>query len=184
MKKKCFILCYDHSKIAKSIREMTFGIEDGLISILGLVAGVTGANVSNNFIVLAGVAGMIPAAISMASGVYLSNKSQKEYLETKFKKNKLEGIISNPLRDALVIGISFIIAGWIPIIPFLFFVPKFALAVAFGLTIIALFVYGASRSHYTKENWFRSGIEMVGVSIASAAAGYLVGYLFKFWFGV
>lgn len=168
----------------KPIREMTFGVEDGLISILGLVAGVTGANVNNYFIILAGVAGMIPAAISMSAGVYLSNKSQKEYLETRYKKKKLRGIVGNPLYDALVIGVSFIIAGWIPIFPYLLFEKITALYTAIILTVIALFIYGVYKTKYTKKNWFRSGLEMVVVSLFAALVGYLVGYLFKIGFGV
>jgi len=85
------------SEIKDSIRDLVFGMEDGLISNLGLVLGVAAAGVSNSTVLLAGFASMFAGAVSMAAGDYLSTKSQREVLdeqveeeETKLSKPKEE----------------------------------------------------------------------------------------------
>ena len=64
-----------------TIRAAIFGINDGLVSNLSLIMGVTGANVSNKVIVLAGVAGLMAGAFSMGAGEYVSMRVQRELFE-------------------------------------------------------------------------------------------------------
>ena len=58
-----------------------FGANDGLVSNLALVMGVAGANPQPGIIVLAGVAGLIAGAFSMAVGEFISVQSQRELLD-------------------------------------------------------------------------------------------------------
>lgn len=63
------------------IRDMIFGVNDGLLSTFSLVAGVFGGAASNRFVLLSGLAGAIAGAISMAAGAYVSTKSARDVLE-------------------------------------------------------------------------------------------------------
>ena len=63
---------------SKFIRHFIFGAEDGLISTFGFLAGITGAHLSHFTIVVAGIAGVFAAGLSMGIGTYLSSKSQLE----------------------------------------------------------------------------------------------------------
>ena len=63
------------------VRDVIFGANDGLVSILALVAGVYGAVTESHLILIAGVAGAVAGAISMGAGAYLSSKSEKEVTE-------------------------------------------------------------------------------------------------------
>ena len=63
------------------VRDVIFGANDGLVSILALVAGVYGAITESHVILVAGAAGAIAGAISMGAGAYLSSKSEKEVTE-------------------------------------------------------------------------------------------------------
>jgi VIT1/CCC1 family predicted Fe2+/Mn2+ transporter len=63
------------------VRDVIFGANDGLVSILALVAGVYGAITESQPILIAGVAGAVAGAISMGAGAYLSSKSEKEVTE-------------------------------------------------------------------------------------------------------
>jgi len=71
------------------IRDVIFGANDGLVSILALVAGVYGATTESHTILIAGIAGAIAGAISMGAGAYLSSKSEKEVTK---KENRRKGI--------------------------------------------------------------------------------------------
>ena len=71
------------------IRDVIFGANDGLVSILALVAGVYGAISESHPILIAGIAGAVAGAISMGAGAYLSAKSEKEVTE---KESERKGI--------------------------------------------------------------------------------------------
>ena len=77
------------------VRDVIFGANDGLVSILALVAGVYGAITESYAILIAGLAGAIAGAISMGAGAYLSSKSEQEVTEKesarKGTRKKLSG---------------------------------------------------------------------------------------------
>lgn len=62
-------------------RAAIFGVSDGLVSNVSLILGVAGANPAPGIVRLAGLAGLIGGAFSMASGEYVSMKGQTELLE-------------------------------------------------------------------------------------------------------
>lgn len=64
-----------------ALRAAIFGVNDGLVSNLSLIMGVAGANASNRFILLAGVAGLLAGAFSMGAGEYISMRAQREMFE-------------------------------------------------------------------------------------------------------
>jgi vacuolar iron transporter family protein len=72
------------------LRAATFGAMDGLVSNTALVAGVGGGGASPRAIVLAGTAGLIAGAISMALGEYTSVKTQNEQLDLEVAKERHE----------------------------------------------------------------------------------------------
>jgi VIT1/CCC1 family predicted Fe2+/Mn2+ transporter len=65
-----------------TLRAVIFGVSDGLVSNLSLVMGVAGASENDpHFILLAGIAGLLAGAFSMAAGEYISMQSQRELFE-------------------------------------------------------------------------------------------------------
>lgn len=64
-----------------ALRAATFGINDGLVSNLSLVMGVAGGTGNASVVLLAGVAGLLAGAFSMAAGEWVSVRSQKELYE-------------------------------------------------------------------------------------------------------
>ena len=72
------------------IREFVFGIQDGLISTVGLLAGIQGATENRLVVIVAGLTAMFSGAISMAAGSYLSSAAQKEIFDKElFEAEKL-----------------------------------------------------------------------------------------------
>lgn len=67
------------------IREFVFGIQDGLISTVGLLAGVQGATKNNVVVIVTGLTAMFSGAISMAAGSYLSSGAQKEIFDKELR---------------------------------------------------------------------------------------------------
>lgn len=79
-----------------TLRAVIFGVSDGLVSNLSLVMGVAGAsgaaggNGDQRFILLAGIAGMVAGASSMAAGEYISMQSQRELFEHQIELERAE----------------------------------------------------------------------------------------------
>jgi VIT1/CCC1 family predicted Fe2+/Mn2+ transporter len=61
-----------------SIGDIVFGMEDGTVSIFGLVAGVALTASSAKSVLVAGAAGAVAAAVSMMAGVFLDLQSERD----------------------------------------------------------------------------------------------------------
>ncbi len=67
------------------IREFVFGIQDGLMTTVGLLAGVQGATENNAVVIITGLTSMFAGAISMAAGSYLSSSAEKEIFDKELR---------------------------------------------------------------------------------------------------
>jgi vacuolar iron transporter family protein len=81
-------------------RAAVFGASDGLVSNVGLILGVAGANAASGPVRLAGVAGLVAGAISMAAGEYNSMRVQSELFEREIALERRE-IERNPAVEAV-----------------------------------------------------------------------------------
>jgi vacuolar iron transporter family protein len=71
-------------------RAAVFGISDGLVSNVGLILGVAGADPGAGVVRVAGLAGLIAGAISMAAGEYNSMRVQAELLERELDLERIQ----------------------------------------------------------------------------------------------
>lgn len=68
------------AQVSGSFRAAVFGANDGLVSNLALVLGVSGGGASASTVLLTGLAGLLAGALSMGAGEYVSVRSQRELL--------------------------------------------------------------------------------------------------------
>lgn len=73
-----------------SLRAAVLGANDGLVSNLSLVAGVAGAATDTRALFIAGLAGLVAGACSMAMGEWLSVTSSREYIEAQIEGERAE----------------------------------------------------------------------------------------------
>jgi len=64
-----------------NLRASVFGVNDGLISNASLILGIAGASPDAHTVILTGIAGMCAGAFAMATGEYVSVRSQRELFE-------------------------------------------------------------------------------------------------------
>src|SRR5262245_13513316 len=67
------------------LREFVFGIQDGLISTVGLLSGISAATQSRRLAVLTGAAATVTGGVSMAAGSYLSSKTEQQIFEKELR---------------------------------------------------------------------------------------------------
>jgi len=70
-------------------RDIILGVNDGLVSMFLLVAGVVGGGLTSSQVVLTAVAGALAGAVSMAAGEFLATKSQDEVLEAELALERI-----------------------------------------------------------------------------------------------
>jgi VIT1/CCC1 family predicted Fe2+/Mn2+ transporter len=63
-----------------AVRAAVFGLSDGLVTNVSLILGMVGAAPGPHYVRLAGFAGLLAGALSMAAGEYISMSAQKELL--------------------------------------------------------------------------------------------------------
>lgn len=68
-------------RLSGTFRAAVFGANDGLVSNLALVLGVSASGVPTHVVLLTGISGLLAGALSMGAGEYVSVRSQRELLE-------------------------------------------------------------------------------------------------------
>lgn len=68
-------------RLSGTFRAAVFGANDGLVSNLALVLGVSASGVPSHVVLLTGISGLLAGALSMGAGEYVSVRSQRELLE-------------------------------------------------------------------------------------------------------
>jgi VIT1/CCC1 family predicted Fe2+/Mn2+ transporter len=72
-----------HQSLIASAGTIVFGMEDGTVSIFGLIFGVAATTSSTPTVVIAGATGAVAAAVSMMAGVYLDAETTRDAAEAK-----------------------------------------------------------------------------------------------------
>jgi vacuolar iron transporter family protein len=85
-------------------RAAVFGVNDGLVSNVSLILGFAGSGVDSSIVRLAGVAGAVAGAISMAAGEWISITSQNELIEREVALERRELVRNTAAETAELAG--------------------------------------------------------------------------------
>ena len=84
---------------------------------------------------------------------------------------------TNPIKDGLVMGASFIIAALIPILPYLFFKGTVAISISIIGALTGLFVLGMGKGRLVQRSPLLQGLEILAIGAVSAGLGFVLGDL-------
>jgi VIT1/CCC1 family predicted Fe2+/Mn2+ transporter len=87
-------------------RATVFGASDGLVSNVSLILGVAGATTAASFVRVAGIAGLIAGAVSMAAGEWISMRAQQELLERELALER-EQLEKNPHKEEVELSLIY-----------------------------------------------------------------------------
>jgi VIT1/CCC1 family predicted Fe2+/Mn2+ transporter len=79
-----------HSASGAWLREAVFGVNDGLVATLGIVAGVTASHLGHLHVVLAALVSVVAAVVSMALGSYISTRSENDFYASEIRRERRE----------------------------------------------------------------------------------------------
>lgn len=169
----------EFSPILNNIRDVTFGMNDGLVEILAVTVGL-GAALQSPFIVL--IAGLIVAvsgALSMAGGAYLSTIYEKEVRVLQKRSFK------EPLKSAFYVGVAYIIGAMVPLIPFMLgYQGALAIGVSLALTAMVISVVAFTIAVVTNVSIKRRVASTLAITLGIAAATILLGYFARVQFHI
>lgn len=108
---------YDHTHSSSAgtgwLRASVFGAMDGLVSNIGLIAGIAAAGAGTGIIVLTGVSGLIAGGISMALGEYASVKTQNDQFDSEVHTERA-ALQRNPEGEQAELAEMFVSLGMEP----------------------------------------------------------------------
>jgi VIT1/CCC1 family predicted Fe2+/Mn2+ transporter len=154
---------------ASFLRDFVFGIEDGLVSTVGLLAGIASVDVPRSTIFVTGIILIFVEAFSMATGAFLSDESAQEYLKGKKIRTSIS-IIGGAIMFA-----SYAIAGFIPLLPYVMFDTRVAMPTSIVLSILALAGLGVIHGKLSKVKVWRTMLKMSLVGGVAIIVGVVVG---------
>lgn len=102
---------HQKSKMANVLREVVFGMEDGMVSTLGSITGIAVGSGNQSTVLLAGSVIIAVESISMGIGSYLSNKSEEEMNHRKISEER-EEIKNYPAEEKEELFKIYINEGW------------------------------------------------------------------------
>src|SRR5881392_2842810 len=79
-----------HTPQGRLVREIIFGLNDGVISTIGFLAGVTATLGEVRTIALGGIAAAMAGAVAMGVGAFVSSKSQRAFFEAEIAREAWE----------------------------------------------------------------------------------------------
>lgn len=155
------------------VRNIIFGIADSLVSTVGLLSGIGVSGTPRSAIILTGIVYAFVEAFSMAVGSFLSERSAADY------RAKAETSDAQPVIGGTVMFISFVLASFIPILPYFLQNLTLAFWLSIGSSIAALFVVGIVIAKFSKISLITHGLRMALLGGAAIMIGVLVGKMIK-----
>ncbi len=151
------------------IRNIIFGIADSLVSTVGLLAGIDVAGSTHSTIILTGIVYAFVESLSMAMGSFLSEEATEEF------ETKNEHTSTAPTVAGVVMFLSFLLASFIPLFPYVITASFFALWISIGLSLFTLFIVGIVMAKLSNIKLLRHAVKMVLLGGAAILVGVIVG---------
>lgn len=155
-----------------ALRNLIFGIEDSLVSTVGLLAGIAAGTMSRSQILFVGVVYLCVEGFSMAVGSYLSEESAEEF--------EAQGVVAHgrAAGGAVVMLASFLLAGAVPLVPYLLLPEGSALYTSVTVSIIALGLLGAYQARISHVRVWPRVLRMLVLGGGAILIGLGISFLF------
>jgi vacuolar iron transporter family protein len=156
--------------VGKYLPDLIYGANDGIITTLAVVSGVTGAALSSTVILILGFANLVADGFSMGASNVLSRRSDVQ--------NGPIPTLAAAAGHGIATFFGFVLAGLVPLLAYL--LPWFdglRFVAATALALATLFAVGTGRAFFTGSGWIASGLEMLLVGALAAGVAYGVGAL-------
>jgi VIT1/CCC1 family predicted Fe2+/Mn2+ transporter len=166
-----------YGKIIANIRDVAFGINDGLVELLAVVVGLAAAINNPLVVLLGGFIVAVSGTLSMAGGAYLSTEYEESIKAAK------KTAATTPMKSAFYVGVMYFIGTLFPLSPFFLGVSGFAgivaaiiitvIVLALTSTFIAIVSDTSITGRVSKTLFISLGIDVITIAIGVYARSVL-----------
>lgn len=175
-------------------RYIALGTLDGILAVMGVtlaasgVAGAGGVDIPNYIIGLTGLSGGIALSMSNAFGSFIGERAEevRNIRELEQKMMLDEGKLDDTLihkqakrriyMSMFTHGFSSFIGSFVPVLPFIFIASRsMATITTVILCFIALIILGIYLGRVSRENLFKTSVEIVLIGILISVVSFLIG---------
>ncbi len=150
------------------IRNLMFGVEDSLVSTVGLLSGIAVAGVSQQTLVTTGFVLIFVEAFSMGIGSFLSESTVAEAGHQSLKGSEEGGFI---------MFMSYILAGLIPLLPYVFIYSEQTVWISIAASMVALMILGVVAGSLLKISVWRNAWRTFLLGGLAIVVGAVIGRL-------
>lgn len=155
------------------LRASVLGANDGIVSIAGVVVGVSASGASTSSVLVAGAAALAAGSVSMAGGEYTSVSAQKD---TEIAHGRVVGnITARPWSAAWSSMLAFLAGGSLPLIAVTGPWVDYRIPATFLSVVLALAITGLWAAKVGGGSKRRSIARNVMVSVLTMSLAYAVG---------
>lgn len=158
---------YSSTNTSSYVKNFIFGVEDSLVSTVGLLSGVASGGLPKPEIFLTGVVLIFVEAFSMGVGSFLSEDFVDDLNHNKPSRRSAIG--------GLIMLVSYFLAGLVPLSPYVFTPVPQAVYLSISLSIFALLLLGTFSAYFLKVSPFKHGLRMLLLGGGAIIVGVIVG---------
>lgn len=149
---------------------MVLGMHDALVSLTGLIAGLTFALADRYSIIMSSIIASVAASLSMAASNYLAEKTNEN---------------PSALIAGIYTGTAYMTTCIALITPFFIVTDRAgALVTTFAVAILIIFTFNWFAGRINKRPWVRCAFEMLAVCACVSVAAFIIGQGAKYFLGV
>jgi predicted membrane protein (TIGR00267 family) len=167
-------------------RYFVIGAFDGALTVLGIIIGAAAfgeLEAHKAVVVSASVGAAVALAVSSAVGAYEAERVEKKLdirtieraMLARLSEEHQEAFRFAAILSASVHGIAPLIAGLLPVIPFLLLDARTATVLAVIITLVILFALGAYLGNLVRERVLVTGMRFAAAGIGTALILWLLG---------
>lgn len=171
------------------VGDLVYGANDGVVTTFAVVAGAMGAFLSPGVVIILGLANLFADGFSMGASNYLALRSEKELRDAQ-EGNRApdneDGGTSHLVQHGVLTFTAFVIAGFIPLIPYLFSIgtPQLNFTLSSVLAAATFWSVGAARTLLTGGNPWKAGMEILIIGSMASTVAFAIGWAVKTSFGI
>lgn len=151
------------------LRNFIFGVEDSLVSTVGLLSGIAVASVPRATIILTGVVLVFVEAFSMGAGSFVSEHSVEN--NKKFSWGTVSG--------SAIMFLSYLVAGLVPLFPYIIFNSATAFPTSIIFSLLGLIILGVTKAKILRQKILHHAMEVFLIGGVAIAVGVIVGKLLE-----
>lgn len=160
-----------YGNVINNVRDIVFGMNDGLVELLAVVVGLAAALTSPAIVLLGGFIVSVSGTLSMAGGAYLSTEYELSVVERKRRMG-----VTTPLRSAVFVGVMYFVGTLFPLAPFILGITGYvAIALSVVVTAIVLSIASTIIALLSDTSITKRTLKTLAISLGIAAITIIIG---------